>query len=232
MANYERVYDVGLLDDLHNYFPALLYQQNSFQTVPDVLAYIRDRITRRFNLYDYGRRQYESTIPVPLFPRPRDEVRVEFTNPVSLFPLFRSLSARRQGQTTYEDVIVHATQTIIDGASTEETLDEDLDIICTICQDRMRQGELIRKLTVCNHEFHRSCLDNWLLHRSVRCPTCRHDIREPAVSATTSLPTALPTTSLPSTALPTTSLPTTASDIDSMLPSDLIDLLFRRMPLT
>jgi len=41
----------------------------------------------------------------------------------------------------------------------------------------MRQGEIIRKLNTCQHEFHKECIDNWLLRRSVLCPVCRHDIR-------------------------------------------------------
>lgn len=204
---YERVFEVTLLDDLHNYFPALLYQQDSFQTVQDVLGYVRERTERRFNLFDYGRRQYENTIPIPLFPRntntyipqpQADDVRVEFTNPT--FPLFRSLgitTTRRTGLGAgtgvatgiaippYQDVIVHASQAIIDSGSTQETLSNDLDSICTICQDRLRQGELVRKLTVCGHSFHTICIDPWLLSRSVRCPTCRHDIRELTLATAT-----------------------------------------------
>ena len=68
MSNYERVYEVGLLDDLHNYFPALLYRPNNFQTVADVLGYVRDRTTQRFNLFDYGRRQFENSMST-LFPQ-------------------------------------------------------------------------------------------------------------------------------------------------------------------
>jgi hypothetical protein len=82
---------------------------------------------------------------------------------------------------TFTDpVIVHASQEIIEAMSTHETLEEDSENNCAICQDTMRQGELVRKITVCSHEFHRSCIDNWLLNSSVLCPTCRHDIREPA----------------------------------------------------
>ena len=226
---YERVYEVGLLDDLHNYFPALLYQQNNFQTVQDVLLYIRERTERRFNLFDYGRRQYESSMPIPLFPRnnyipqSQDDVRVEFTNATaasaasaaSLFPLFRSLgitSSRRTGlglnaaAAAYQDVIVHASQTIIDAASTEETLSQDLESICTICQDRLRQGELTRKLTVCGHSFHKTCVDYWLLNRSVRCPTCRHDVRE-----LTLRPSSMP----PSPLLTAAPNPTSSIDTDT-----------------
>jgi len=120
-------------------------------------------------------------MPPPQQRMPVDEViSLDFT--ASLLPLLQSL---RQNTTNinsrYEDVIVHASQTMVNEASTEETLEQDLEANCAICQDRMRQGELIRKLNICEHTFHKSCIDMWLLHRSVRCPTCRHDIREPAL---------------------------------------------------
>ena len=216
---YERVYEVGLLDDLHNYFPALLYNQDLFRTVPDVLTYIRQRTQRRFNLYDYGNRQYQNTfVQPPLQPpvqvpiqtpiRTRapyvEEVRVEFNPPSravnttfsSILPLLRSFTPRpttvggtAAGAGQYEDIVVHASQDIINGASTETTLLLDMDDNCAICQDRMRQGELVRKLTACDHSFHRVCIDNWLLRRSVRCPTCRHDVREPATGVATGVAT-------------------------------------------
>ena len=175
-TNYERIYEVGLLDDLHNYFPALLYQQSNFRTVQDVLGYIRERTTHRFNLFDYGRRQYEATPRVNTTSQV-DEVHLDF-NTASILPFLQSLRQRD----LYEDVIVHASQTIVNEASTEIVLEQDLEPICTICQDRMRQGEVARKLNVCQHTFHKSCIDIWLLTRSIHCPTCRHDIREPTLS--------------------------------------------------
>ena len=213
-SNYERIYDVALLDDLHNFFPSLLYQPASFRTVQDVLGYVRERTSQRFNLYDYGRRQFERNHTSVLFPSsaayymppqqqrmpaepvlPEEVISVDFT--ASLLPLLESLrqartatAATAAAATTYDDVIVHASQTMVNHASTEETLEQDLDTNCAICQDRMRQGELVRKLTVCEHIFHKSCIDLWLLHRSVRCPTCRHDIREPALPPVLPLPVA------------------------------------------
>jgi hypothetical protein len=53
-GQYQYVYNVGLLDDLHNYFPGLLYQMERFQTLPQVFQYIRQQINSRFNLYNYG----------------------------------------------------------------------------------------------------------------------------------------------------------------------------------
>lgn len=47
---------------------------------------------------------------------------------------------------------------------------------CTICQEVLEPGSL-RRLRHCSHSFHRACIDTWFL-RHVRCPICRHDIRE------------------------------------------------------
>lgn len=225
---YERVYDVGLLDDLHNYFPGLLYEQDRFRTVPDVLAYIRQNASRRFNLYDYGARQYlqqnrppstpqntftrqapvvNTWAPPPSIPTVPSHLEFDLTNESDLsilFPLLRSLDRiaglspyptqppvispiqRPQGTNRFtgifQDIVVHASQELIDGASNIRTLLMDIEESCSICQDRMRQGENVRRLNACQHEFHGACIDNWFLHRSVLCPVCRHDIRDPTPS--------------------------------------------------
>jgi hypothetical protein len=54
--NYECVYNVGLLDDLHNYFPAFLYDSGRFQTPVQVFHYMRSELNTRFNLNAYGAR--------------------------------------------------------------------------------------------------------------------------------------------------------------------------------
>jgi len=193
--NYQSVYGVGLLDDLHNYFPRILYNPQQFQTVPDLLAYIQQTTRTRFNLFDNGLRQYANSSVTPAqratYTQPQARViprhATTAVDPVSasLLPLLRSLIVPRVARvplnSTFTDpVIVNASQEIIEAMSTQETLEEDSENNCAICQDTMRQGELVRKITVCSHEFHRSCIDNWLLNSSVLCPTCRHDIREPA----------------------------------------------------
>lgn len=243
---YERVYDVALLDDLHNYFPALLYNHEVFRNVQDVLLYVRERTQRRFNLFDYGRRQYETSMPMPPLRNPAtygrrpaanpvvEEVRVEFTPTApatslsALLPLLRTLNlpvrARAAGAGLYEDVVVHASQDIINGASTESTLEADMEDNCTICQDRMRQGELVRKLTVCEHVFHRACIDNWLLSRSVICPTCRHDVRNP-ISSRSRINSPALAAGAAGAAVPPLDIDRIA---DEMLPRDLINILFGR----
>lgn len=46
---------------------------------------------------------------------------------------------------------------------------------CAICQEPISSGGA--RIRYCNHVYHRSCLTTWFL-TSVRCPVCRHDIRE------------------------------------------------------
>ena len=189
--SYVRVYEIPLLDDIHNYFPDILYNSSRFVGVQDLLHYVQEQTRARFNLFDYGQRQYArtaqppvSTTPVrPPATRTADEVHVEFTTPdrlvTSILGSIRPPRIVRQ-RPLFEDVIVHASEDAIERASTHTTLEQDLDVTCTICQETMRQGELVRTLTVCTHQFHKSCIDNWLLRESVVCPTCRHDVREPA----------------------------------------------------
>lgn len=59
-TEYERLYNVGLLDDIHNYFPDLLYNSGQFSTVQDVLQYIRTNTRERFDLYSFGLREYHA----------------------------------------------------------------------------------------------------------------------------------------------------------------------------
>jgi len=55
---YEYIYGSTLLDELHNYFPSLLYEQNNFNNIRDVFAYMNQQIDRRFNPFAYGRSRY------------------------------------------------------------------------------------------------------------------------------------------------------------------------------
>jgi hypothetical protein len=93
-SNYETLYGVGLLDDLHNYFPALLYDSSGFGSVRDVLAYVHQQTRNRFDLFSYGQREYQSRHP-PRAPSEFDNssyrrvVRTSFSSmpPQALHPL-------------------------------------------------------------------------------------------------------------------------------------------------
>jgi len=190
--DYQTIYGVGILDDIHNYFPRLLYNPEEFRTVNDVMVYVQNNIQRRFNLFSYGRRQYMSSLSpeTARVPRePENTIRYNMseigqTSISTLLPLLQRLATPRVVRvpihTQFQDVIVHASQEVINSASTEQILGQDTEDSCNICQDNMSRGDSIRTL-VCQHSYHRACIDNWLLNQSVLCPTCRHDIREPYV---------------------------------------------------
>lgn len=57
-TQYETLYGVGLLDDLHNYFPAILYEASEFRSVQDLLHYIQTSTRNRFDLFSFGQRAY------------------------------------------------------------------------------------------------------------------------------------------------------------------------------
>lgn len=104
-SNYETLYGVHLLDDLHNYFPALLYDSSEFGSVQDVLAYIQSQTRNRFDLFSYGLREYLSTHPQPAPVEPNSYRRVVRTSyasvpasmPVPLSTLLRHPPAPLQG---------------------------------------------------------------------------------------------------------------------------------------
>lgn len=56
--NYQRHYDVRLIDDIHNYFPAVLYEPERFHTVGDLLGYVRNQVREHFDLFSTANRAY------------------------------------------------------------------------------------------------------------------------------------------------------------------------------
>ena len=61
LEDYVSVYGVGLLDDIHNYFPALLYDTGRFQNVANVFSYVRNQLDTRFNLFRHGASLYAAS---------------------------------------------------------------------------------------------------------------------------------------------------------------------------
>ncbi|VVU95090.1 Ring finger domain [seawater metagenome] len=48
------------------------------------------------------------------------------------------------------------------------------DIKCSICCQNFKEGEYKRNLPLCNHVFHKKCIDKWLKNKK-ECPICRCD---------------------------------------------------------
>ncbi|CAH8338194.1 unnamed protein product [Eruca vesicaria subsp. sativa] len=55
---------------------------------------------------------------------------------------------------------------------------------CAICLGEFADGEKVRVLPPCNHSFHMSCIDTWLVSHS-SCPNCRHSLIELHVAGST-----------------------------------------------
>lgn len=51
-------------------------------------------------------------------------------------------------------------------------LDKDDQMWCCVCLSRLEEGE-DRRLLPCLHEFHRECVDRWLITCRKTCPLCR-----------------------------------------------------------
>ncbi|TVU11770.1 hypothetical protein EJB05_45372, partial [Eragrostis curvula] len=48
-------------------------------------------------------------------------------------------------------------------------------VLCAICLEELRQGELCSEVPVCQHVFHRDCLGMWTRSNG-SCPLCRTKI--------------------------------------------------------
>lgn len=98
MSNYEVVYNVSLLDDIHNYFPAVLYDNGRFQNLPQLFHYVRTQMNSRFNLYSYGASLAQArgavggtTIPMSM-PMPQNYTNVIYTPQPPPAPTIPSIS--------------------------------------------------------------------------------------------------------------------------------------------
>ena len=218
---YQTVYGVSLLDDIHNYFPALLYDQGRFETLPNIFSYVRHQMNTRFNLYSYGaslaRDRVQPTPAVPAVPNPRGMSFGGLPHPASatsfaqrapnaeedimssiasvnfllnllqptsglteFMPASRVLRTRANPDVWAafrSPVIVAPTQEVLE-ANTQLVVGSDLssNTVCSVCQDSIGSAETCRRITICQHVYHRTCIDQWFT-RSVYCPSCRHDIR-------------------------------------------------------
>ena len=206
-GDYENLYGVGLLDDLHNYFPDLLYNTSSFASVPQVLGYMQSQTRQRFDLFSRGMNAYRQTQQRTTVPPPSFQARADFfyTPPTAVRHRFnetvpvdnihtrvmgnlnrRTIAEEQQffnllnallGGLPMTNVIVRPTSQQINAATTLSTVSTPINDVCAVCQDGYEVGNEKRSLNVCHHSFHRGCIDTWF-QENVHCPVCRHDIRE------------------------------------------------------
>lgn len=67
-----------------------------------------------------------------------------------------------------------ATQEDVESAGGLTTVNESIEgEKCPICMTDYEKGDVCRQLNKCHHEFHKDCVDHWLLTGCNSCPMCR-----------------------------------------------------------
>jgi hypothetical protein len=198
---------IQLLNDLHNYFPEILYGTR-FEN-DGLVRYIREVVSQRFNLFSsaqntYSRQVYRiATASAPINTMYMDEQHISPTNimsgvlgglreginiPVNVNGFVNLLQSmldssnvspitedENHNLTNLQPVNVRPTLNQIENASSIVELTGSQSI-CAICQEHMLPNQTSRRLNQCRHIFHNSCIMT-SFETSVRCPNCRHDIR-------------------------------------------------------
>jgi hypothetical protein len=80
----------------------------------------------------------------------------------------------------FQNVIVRPTTEQINNATSTMQYDASLNLInhqCPIRLDNFENGENIRRILRCGHTFCEESFQQWF-QSNVRCPVCRHDIRQ------------------------------------------------------
>ena len=62
---YVNHYEHPLLDDIHNYFPAFLYEPEAFRSVGDLLGYVHQQTRRHFDRFSSAQHAYTASRVVP-----------------------------------------------------------------------------------------------------------------------------------------------------------------------
>jgi hypothetical protein len=192
---YENYYGVQLLNDLHNYFPDILYGQQ-FEN-DRLVQYIRNQVANRFNLYNNAQLNHFNQNRSNL--QNQHAIRLNSMNegisindnndtPYNIFLSSNLLSSLIQGLNSplssqndtinlnsLEPIIIRPSAQQIEAASSIVEVSNSQNS-CAICQEHMNPNDRIRRLNQCRHMFHNNCIMT-AFNSSVRCPVCRHDIR-------------------------------------------------------
>jgi hypothetical protein len=188
---FQEHYGNSTLDLIHNYFPALLYENTAFSNVQQVFAYVNIQMDRHYNLFSSARSsymaRYANYIPQP--PQAQPQPNINVPNPANhLAEILHQMLHGNDNvinmagwfnapiQHAMDPVIVHPTPEQIQGGTIVERNEQDGEI-CSICQDTIPFDSDMRTIRHCEHSFHVGCIDTWF-QRNVRCPVCRHDIRD------------------------------------------------------
>jgi len=181
------MYDIYLLDDIHNFFPAFLYNQSRFTNMADVFAYVNRQMDTHFNIFNRAQREYnQRNVRASTAPQPQRTVDIlplyASQNTASMSELFTLLSGLYTNtaptQFNMDPVVVRPTANqIVQATTVEMPVFVDQESTCSVCQEGYILGQTVRKINHCSHKFHKLCIDTWF-SENVHCPVCRYDIRD------------------------------------------------------
>ena len=62
----------------------------------------------------------------------------------------------------------------------QEKATKDLaDEVCSICCENFEEKQKIRNMPICEHKYHKQCIDKWLAKKPT-CPNCNRNVRQTA----------------------------------------------------
>ena len=74
-----------------------------------------------------------------------------------------------------KDITMHVTTPTGQNNNLQPSLNSEENDDCSICLASLKGKEV--KIAICNHSFHKTCLDDWLKEKE-NCPLCRTDLKE------------------------------------------------------
>ena len=181
--------DSYIINELHTYFPALLYDSARFRSTQDVFRYVQGQLRARYDIFSNAQRQFQANDPVfQARQATANTIRVSVTEAigqVAMHDIFTSLLSRpiyaEHEERAVPEVRGPPQREQIRAASTLILQAGDSETPCAVCQDSIVNNDFVRKLNGCGHVFHVDCVDTWF-QRSSLCPTCRNDITVSASS--------------------------------------------------
>jgi Ring finger domain len=176
--------DSYIINELHTFFPALLYDPARFRSIQDVFRYTQAQLRARYDVFSNAQRQFQANDPVFQARQVAADntIRVSVTETlgqVAMNDILLSLMSRsgslREVLAPLPETRGPPTREQIRAASTLLSQTADSETPCAVCQDSIVNNDFVRKLNGCGHAFHVGCIDTWF-QRSSLCPTCRNDI--------------------------------------------------------
>jgi len=120
-------------------------------------------------------------------PRRPPTLRQPTSNNLFSYLLYPS-TIRPRDASLFQDVVVRPSHEQIQAASESFEYDGIIELLNTQCPITMCEfqiGDRVRRIHYCRHSFHEESFLSWFQNH-VRCPVCRHDIREHAEPPATS----------------------------------------------